>query len=105
VSFPDCHPREGGDPSAAARLKRSRTPSHSGASGGICTQISDTAMASSSRSTANSCGTVVPRLCPNQIKNGWIGKEQLLIQAEHYGNNEYGQYLRKLTLGPLDKII
>ena len=45
--------------------------------------------------------------CPEEIswRNGWIGKEQLLIQAEHYGNNEYGQYLRKLTLGQLDKMI
>ena len=42
--------------------------------------------------------------CPEEIswRNGWIGKQQLLIQADHYGNNEYGQYLRRLALGSLD---
>ncbi len=42
--------------------------------------------------------------CPEEIswRNGWIGKEQLLIQAENYVNNEYGQYLRRLALGSLD---
>lgn len=42
--------------------------------------------------------------CPEEIswRNGWIGKDQLLMQAEHYGNNEYGQYLRRLALSSLD---
>jgi len=42
--------------------------------------------------------------CPEEIswRNGWIGKEQLLIQAENYGHNEYGQYLKRLALGSID---
>lgn len=42
--------------------------------------------------------------CPEEIswRNGWIGKDHLLIQAEHYGNNEYGQYLRRLALSSID---
>jgi hypothetical protein len=38
-----------------ARWRRSRTPSHSGVSGGVSIQISLTPCASNSRSTANSC--------------------------------------------------
>ena len=43
---------------AAARINRSRTPSHSAASGRFSTQISLTPCASKSRSTANSCCAV-----------------------------------------------
>jgi len=45
--------------------------------------------------------------CPEEIswRNGWIGKNQLKIQADHYGNNEYGQYLRRLALSSPDKTL
>lgn len=40
--------------------------------------------------------------CPEEIswRNGWIGEKHLKSQADFYGNNEYGQYLRKLTSIP-----
>jgi D-alanyl-D-alanine carboxypeptidase/D-alanyl-D-alanine-endopeptidase (penicillin-binding protein 4) len=44
---------------AAARCSRSRTPAHSGVSGGVSTQISRTPWSSKSRSTAKSCCAVL----------------------------------------------
>ncbi len=40
--------------------------------------------------------------CPEEIAywQGWISKRELALQAEAYGSNEYGEYLRRLIRQP-----